>query len=381
MIYLRQPRLWIALLLGVAAGIVVWTLPPLPDWTARLPNMGTPRFASPFNLVAVTSNGRFLITEGRHSDEHNRTVCVWDRARRWETAALQVRVSVAEVLLSPDETKLVIVGNVPREGHEPARTVLLYDLASAEKLGQWEVPCERALFGNDGRLLAVADGVLLDLAANRELRRLPKSIDGYNYAHTIHDFAAYQTESRLRLYSWHTGELHAEHELVSRQMHVRMLSRDGQVFIATGGPPGPIPWTHHYLELLRDGASGKSKTTKEFGALSEGVLSPDGRYLATHGEWKRASWLPNWWPGPESAPSVRFTRLTTETDLVEITNIDRIDFSPQGDLVALTRDDHVIEGYRFPFRKPWGLIVSAAFVAAWVSWGSAWLWGRWRNRA
>src|SRR5205809_1011587 len=102
-----RPRFWIALMSGIAVGLLGWMLPPLPSYTARLPNSGPQEFRhAPFVLMEVTSNGRFLITQGTYGNEQAEcdTVHVWDRTRGFDSAVVQFEAHGPDfrMRLSPD---------------------------------------------------------------------------------------------------------------------------------------------------------------------------------------------------------------------------------------------------------------------------------------
>ncbi|MSQ94800.1 MAG: hypothetical protein EXR98_09625 [Gemmataceae bacterium] len=382
---LLRPRLILSLLFGIAAGLLVWLLPPMPHSTVRLPNAGTQEYGQPpFWLVDVTSNGRFLITEGSHEVPRSaiNKFYVWDRMRADDRPLVEIdpRGLFIRTQFSPDETQLAVYGTVEAHFAAAPHDIYLYDLASGAIVKQWELKVDHLLFSRHGKPMVVIDGVLSDLETGSEVRRLPKSIDDYDLQHHIGDLVEYRKEQYVRLYSWHAGELVAAHDLVGNRMGIQGLSRDGQVIHAYGWPPGVGPWTAKFMSVLLDAKANVRRTWEKHGMDRERVLSPDGQHLAEFGDAKRFAWLPKWWPGPESTPSVRFVHWTTDKELAKFSNISRIRFSPQGKRIALTRDDFAIDIYEFPFRKPWGSIAGAALLAAWGSWSVGWLWARWRAR-
>lgn len=377
---LLRPRLILSLLLGIAAGLLVWLLPPLPSYTARLPNPGSPGFGQPpFVLVSVSSNARYLITRGTHdnSEVDYTTIHVWDRAYGVDKPRFKVKNSWATVF-SPDETHLAGFGTMSVEAGVVVPTVFLYDLSSALLLKRWELKCDHMLFSRAGKLRVVVEDVLRDLETGQELRRLPKSIDGFELKQHLFDFAVYRREQHVRLYSWHSGELEATHDLVGNMMGIQNLSRDGKFIGAQGWPPGVGPWTASFMHILLDTSANVHKTS-EHRTISGN--SPDGLYVAEPGERKRPGWIPRWWPGAESTPTMRFVHWTTDKELAAFAHISYVSFSPDGSQVALMRDDYVIDVYAFPFRKPWGLIAGAALLAACGSWSVGWLGARWRGKA
>lgn len=386
---LLRPRLWIALLVGVAAAALVWVMPPRPSSTVSLPvpaNRQDPDDVT-FGLYHISSNARYLITAGRHHDAKDLPKWhVWDRERGFQQSAMPIDVPDAfdhfHYLFSPDETKLAIIAS---GAGLKQRFVLLYDLASAKVLKKSESTCEHGLFSHEGKLLIVRDRVLRDLETDAEVRRLPEAIEGHVNNQNIGEFAIYRKDQHVMLYSWLNGEHRATHDLVGNMMNIHGMSQDGQVIDAYGWPKGVGPWTAADYRIL---CSAKLKIQMNFDRprspryYRRSVLSPDGHHLVQVISSSRPTWLPKWWPMAEPGPSALVTHWTSGKQLTEFSNAGDMDFvfSPQGNLFAVSRGDAGIDIYEFPFTKPWLSIASAALLAACGSWSLAWLWSRRRAR-
>jgi hypothetical protein len=345
-------------------------LPRLPDWTAALPEGSV--------LRAISSDGRYLITSVAETEFH-----VWDRAASMEEPMIAVPISfphyVAGTLLAPDERTVAITLNHAEP--ENLSEVHRIDLATGKKTMTRTERFDHLLFSGDGNLLFIKDGVLRDLDNNREVRSLPKSIDGFAADGNIDEYALYRKEdglqrAELRIYSWLTGQEQARATMPGFWMHVDALSRDGRMLHARGWAPGQSPWSASDYQVLID-------LSADVVHMPHGrfrALSPDGQYLVSYAPSERPAWLKGWWPVKDGETTFRVTHWASGEVVAQFPNANDIAFAPQGTQLVLMRADGVVEGYAFPLRKPWGLLAGAALFAACAVWSVAWLWARRRFR-
>ncbi len=393
---LRRPRLWFALLLGVGSALMAKTFAPPTCWSARLP-------IKP-NLIAVSSDGRHLVTHdwGNDPDFHGDgewVVHVWDREHGLQRAWLEFNgAHHADVVLSPDETKLAVaIGSwTPFPGFqrppEGAVDILHYDLASGRLLGVYDLTeggadrrSERVFFSRDGNLLHFpyslgGKSFVRDLKNGDMTHHLPENVGDYYQTETFGDFSVYRKErigKEAKVFSLQTGELQATHDLIGNFMTIDGISRDGQVVSAHGWQAGASPWSVSFMAVLVDASTGINRPVK---GHPRRVLSPDGQHIAQFGETKGPVWLTKWGFFKESAPSVDILRWQTDERLATFLHASDVRFSPSGNHIAVVRDDSVIDVYPFPFKTPWGLIVGSGLAAASLAWSIGWLWARWLAR-
>jgi hypothetical protein len=229
------------------------------------------------------------------------------------------------------------------------------------------------------------DGVLRDVASGAEIRRMPVEIEGFTRGQQLGDYVAYDKGSVRRIYSWHTGELVATHDLIGNMMHIQSMSRDAQVVQAHGWQPGTGPWSATFFDVITDTSGNvKQGPSNGFGTLrhgAEGVISPDGRFVVRDAVRTRPRWLPRWWPMEDEIATTQIVERLTEARLGAFPRTSWARFSPRGNLLALVREDYGIDVYEIPLRPPWLLIVAAAIFAGGALWGIGWSWSRWRKPA
>jgi WD40 repeat protein len=390
---LHRPRLWIALLLGIGAALIVGTVNQHACWSVRFP--------WPKRLIAISSDGRYLVTsEGADVSPRDplEVVRVWDREQGFKEAWIEFRSKTTppRLLFSLDETSLAfVVSSLPSQEDIPGvpaaehfESVHLYDLASGRLLKNLGPPDDpptsgRVHFSPGGQLLAVSyrssDFVVRDFETGLELRRWSSLLNGeHPYIEELGEFAIYRQGKEIKVHSRLTGELMATHDLIGNFMTIDGVSRDGQVVSAHGWPPGASPWSASFMAVLVDASTGARHTVK---GHPRRVLSPDGQHIAQFGATKRPAWLTKWGLFKESVPSVDIIHWQTDETLATFLHASEVRFSPQGNQIAVVRDDGVVDVYPFPFETPWGLIAGSGLAAAFLAWSIGWLWGRWRGRS
>src|SRR5262249_5449897 len=154
----------------------------------------------------------------------------------FETSVLSKPITdlqvLSTILLSPDESRVAIAF-----WSERTLKVEEFELANGRLHTAWEPKKHNILYSPQGKLLAISDLTLRELDSDCALRELPAIIDEFYFQYTLGDFAIYQKVNHVRLYSWHTGQLVAEHDFHFKTMGVSMVSRNGQVVEVEGCKP------------------------------------------------------------------------------------------------------------------------------------------------
>ena len=377
---IRRPRFWIAVITGMLGALLIWMLPPQPDFTVRFPNLPKRPVGNPFALHGLTSNARFFVTYDQQDEKIDSSmVRLWDRERGFHEAVFAVRppdnFNTIATLFSPDETQLALVFYIwPKTEHK----ILLFDLESGRQVKEWSRKCDHVLFAADGRLLEVDDRVLRDLDTRKEIRRLPENMGDFTFGESMGAFAVYRHKSHVRLVSWLTGETAATHDLVGNLMAFS-ISRDAQVMEGMGWPPGKAPWTASpMIRVYR--ATGDAQVRIETDSLNSRVLSPDGAHMAQFIPPRRPDWLAKFWPVNPAQQNVHVKHGPSGREIGVLGHAVDARFSPDSSVLAVVHDDASIGVHTFPFRTPWGTMAIAAIGAASLSWCTAWLWARWRTK-
>ncbi len=399
---LLRPRLWISLLLGIAAALLVGMLPPLPDWTATLPEDSV--------LREVSSDGRYLVSstvwEAEPAAEGVGVIHVWDRAAGMEKPMISVpiprRSDFAASLLSPDERMLACCVYHP---HDQRHYLLhVFDLVSGKELHACDRPVEHLFFSPAGKLHYVNNSVVRELDTDREVRAVPSiaeftpfMIGGHQGEYAIYytgvEEAGSSTDGEVRIFSLLTGQMQERMALPGREMNPEALSRNGRTLYARGREPGQDPSSRNDFQVLVDTSTNQVRTWHErfahirvtspdgaYETPSAPTLSPDGIYFASLAPTQRPDWLAEWWPVEGADNTLHIKLWTTGTEIAQFRQIEHVVFSPQTTLLALQRRDGVGVAGGWPVRPPWGLIAGAALVTALGAWSVGWLWSRWRSR-
>jgi hypothetical protein len=364
---LRRPRLWIALALGVAVGVLMYVaLPPQfePKFTFQLPQEKfEPRFGG------TTSDGRFAFTQGN------------DRLRVWNLEQ-PVAGPVIEHdgghnwLLSPDEQTLVCQDIVPTGAGMGKPVVTVYDLKTTRR----EVlakPSMYIFFAPDGRLLGIDNGVVTELRTGKVVRRLGER-DGFPYRESVNEYAVFEKAHPdrpgaviIRVYSIVTDELWFEISgfVGDASPRVYWVYPDKTAYMASYSVV-----RENYLRIF-DAASGAASDNlderSEAGAAP--TPSPDGRHVA----WPRSSrpWfdrLEKWLPALGSRPSWQITDWRSGEVVGTIPGHGQLVFAPDVRSFTILREDNVIAVYDFPScPRPWFWIIAPAVGAMIVTWGVA----------
>ncbi|HZZ81104.1 MAG TPA: hypothetical protein VFE62_21560 [Gemmataceae bacterium] len=363
---LARPRNGIALLAGIAAALIVWTLPPLPDWRVTT----TPHSV----LQALSPGGRHVIT--CHHDKNEVQIQAWNRddPGREILGLNRDRWSIAR--FSPDGATLVVIA--------PEREVKEYNLASGNFTNSWRLDYASDVFYSPGGELHYVNGhsvrhligqSVRRLANHQEVHRLPESIDRFRIiriSRHCHPFAVYAkydaTSCEFLIYDPFRSEEVARMELPENTVFLD-LSRNGHVLL---GGLDPFQWRRDRYVVV-DGA-GFSRT---FG--SETSLSPNGDFVVTKHPRERPEWLQKWWPLDEDDTTLDIMDWRTGVTHASFRSNSALAFSPDNGHVAMMRRDGVVEIYAWPLPTPWGLLAAASLGAAATVWSIGWLWACWRR--
>jgi hypothetical protein len=372
-------RFWIALLAGTAAGLFAWSLPPYPTASIALDADGVQLRS----LRAISSDGHYLVATGkkrRGSDEADpgEAIVIWDRRQLGKSAPLVVPIQAShrwiDILFSPDEKLVGLI--VCRSTWECDLT--LHEIATGKKLEQWSMPDEGvAVFAPEGKLLFIMDGNVIDPATRTTVRRLQETIDDLAFVQPFGELAIYSKEEQTKVYSWTRREVLAEFPHATSLKSAWFVSRDAKVLVAycdekpRGRHQKPIADV-----VLLDAVTKSAYSASELGGAITS-LSPDGEHIVRYGESRRHRWIEKLWPTHTTTVVAHWR---SKQELARFADIAEVRFSPQGNLLALRRDDGVIDIYDFPFPTPWLRILLTGTLAAATTWSLAWLWSRWRAR-
>ena len=390
---LLRPRLWIALLCGIAALLVVWLLPPQPG--RSLGRLGGEYMH--LQVCALSTDARFVVTRRWHSKAkftNGETISVIDRDNESPVLELQL-LEQNWLFLSPNEQMLCVVAGVPEKTAEmpdgmlgivaTPRPITLYDLASGQKLKEYKSAGHHPFFGHDNKLLAIENGVLRDIESGAEVRRLPAQIDGFKYRHSMNEFAFFVKEdpggAHLQLYSWLTGEVRSS-ATFPRVEFVTQVSKEGRVLCWVEPSWNNVGLREKWPSRILDTATGELREYPRTGLMGTPQFSrasPDGEYFVHLIKMPPLpKWL-QWLPNKRSTYGMRFVQWRADAEVVTLPGVEAVCFSADGSKLAAVRDDLVIDIYDFPFRKPWALIAGAALIASCLPWSIAWTWSRWRR--
>ncbi|HZZ79250.1 MAG TPA: hypothetical protein VFE62_12080, partial [Gemmataceae bacterium] len=109
-------------------------------------------------------------------------------------------------------------------------------------------------------------------------------------------------------------------------------------------------------------------------------LSPSGELVVSYRPTERPDWLRKWWPLKEDDATFVITDWRTGVERAHFRDMVHLEFSPDNEHLAITRPGNIVEGYAWPLRPPWGLLIAATLGAAFGMWCIGWLWARWRAR-
>ncbi|MSQ94801.1 MAG: hypothetical protein EXR98_09630 [Gemmataceae bacterium] len=397
------PRVWIALMAGIAAGLLAWMLPPLPSGRFMVSVPRPTEERQPFvQVLGLSSDGRYVITRQGMAepppfmfDVTDVSIAVWDRQRGSQLPVItHEKLAVHGMpLLSPDAATYAFITSIPDEPAPDGRTtntftssIKLYELPSGRELKEFKSSAVAIWFSRDSKLLAYEKGAVHEVKTGRQVSQVPSQIEGYKFQQIKGDHAVYHDDkvrpAEVRVYDWRTGELRASATLPISE-YVTQISDDGHVLCwlewswltLGGGPPTKILDASTGVQRDLHSRPGYKLYERVFA-----VASPDGEILAFRDDVAPLhKWL-RWLPIQQTGKRLRITRWKTNEELVAWPTVKEVCFSADGKHLAAVREDHVIEFYEFPFRKPWGLIAGVAVAVAASSWSVGWWWSRRRSR-
>ena len=398
--HLRKLRLWIALLLGIVAGLLVLLLPPRPTGTLAVP-VPEVEGESPYVQVRdLSADGRYVITrQGNHADKYgwawdkDETTAVWDRQLTSQTPLISLVGWNTYCLLSPDASRCCI-GNGGQISHVESPDglmtavtisglITLFELPSGQKLKDIQTTAENIWFAPDGTLLAVEKLRVFELETNRDVKQLPAKIDGFEYKKILGEFAVYGkgfNPADVRLIAWRTGKV-ASSARFPQADWVMQTSSDGQVLSWVQPSWNNIGMREPYSSRILDNATGLHRDYDQpmiTGSFTR--ASPDGDVFASL---ERVRPLPKWlaWlPLRRDGKVMHIERWRTHEELARLPGVMEVCFSADGTKLAAARDDCVVEIYDFPFRTPWLMMAGAAILSAACSLCVGWLWARRRQK-
>lgn len=377
--HLLLPRVWIALLAGLAVGCILFTLPlesprqTLPGWQA---SWGLHYSPDSRRLVTVhIATGTDLAARGQGAAR------LWDAATGELIAELeQERDPLASVVFSPD-SKHVAASNEKGE-------IKLWDADTGWPLGsyrmkgfdEWRSAAELA-FAADGRLLmreptgtrmwdVQTGNETLDLATALGKWKV-RTYGGSTGVLIVSDGAT------VRAIRSGTGERIAEFTLPEPELTVQhyALTPDGQVLLARLGQPSdpdnPDPGMilDPGLPYLWSRPDAPARRFPQLANAKDFVLAPDGSAVAAH-----FSDAPNRWidwllrRGDTLKHSIRILDLATGRETGVVPNGLHACFAPDGRTLAVGCVGGAIELWDYPLRKAWAKIISGSAVSAGLVW-------------
>lgn len=397
---LRRPRLWIALLFGIVAGLLVLLLPPRPSGKVAVPGLAVEDKAPYVQVRDLSSDGRFLITRQGNREEpsyfswdKDETTAVWDRQRTPQTPLISLVGWNTYCLLAPDASRCCI-GNGGQDSHvetpggsmtvvrKPGLITLL-DLPSGQKVKEIQTTAENFWFAPDGTLLAIEKLRVFELETGRDVKQLPAKADNFEFRKILGEFAVYGkgfNPADVRLIAWRTGDIAASATFPQADW-VMQTSSDGRVLSWVERSWNNIGMREPYSSRILDTVTGFHRDYDQpmiTGSFTR--ASPDGDVFASL---ERVRPLPKWlaWLPPRRDGKVmRIERWRTHEELARLPGVMEVCFSADGTKLAAVRDDCVVEIYDFPFRTPWDLIASAGILSAWCSWCVGWVSARRRQK-
>jgi hypothetical protein len=295
-------------------------------------------------LGGITSNGRFLVLQSAAADElvPPYTTFVLDNQKpAWATLPKQHQ-DFCSVFLLNDESSIVLSFL-----HKQVEDAWVYDLES---------------FDHD----------------TFEPRFTVQPVDGFLYEGIVGEHLIYRKDKEARVYSWLTKNLVASATLPSDQMGVHFVSRDGKIIVAQGWPQGADIGGMGLHQAIIDTTTGAVREIPEHMYGRDQVFAPDGTMQLWFGSAQYPAWMRRFWPSKLPEECLRVRRWAADEELGTFTHIRDACFSPQGNLLAMLRDDGVIAIYAFPFHKPWGWSIAVFGGAATVAWTLCCLWTRFR---
>jgi hypothetical protein len=367
-----RPRIWMSLLMGLTVGLLAWMLPPLPRSTFRIESL-----PSSFHLENITSDGRFLFIDYARGEREFGRNEVWDCQNGLKTAWISFPAgnSSWNRKLSPDES--LFAARVYGEG-EPRMVV--YELASGRAKTEYPNFERSPYFGSGGELLEDHGRELRHPETKRVVHRA-MPMPGFDLmGPTRAPYVLHQKGHEARICSLVAEERLADITLpYDNLMMMQVFAEDGLVVrfgaYVQGGAIG-----HRHFDMLVDFRDGARQTSYDCFDWSLGAFTPDGRTYARFEQCEGLPFFGKLWSGKDTEKCLRVVRWADDTELARFRNIEQACFSPKGNLLAVVCEDRSFAIYDFPFRKPWGLTVTAVCLAAFGSWSVAWIWTRWRMR-
>lgn len=366
----RWLRIGFALAFGVAAGILVWMLPPTPRSTLRI----EPLAHENFQLERITSDGRFLLVQ--HTDKETKvSLEVWDThgdlTKPW--------ICPEAGQLSPDETAVVAA-----VWDGAAIALHLFELRTGAVKGQYQVQRhDWHFFGPEGTLYDYSGDSLVDLRTGNIVGPSHVAADALSVQQAGIDGEGVRFEQysgpivvdhegrRRRSRSCLTGETLAEISVPAADWSSAPVSDDGTVWIccsaAIAGPGWPAEC------LLIDARTGMQRLDDRLRYLANGGVSPDGRVVCVNAGGKLPEWLAFLLKRDDPLTVIR--RADNE-ELAQFNRVRNVCFSPEGNLLAVLHHDASIEVYEFPFARPRAMADGVGLTVALCVWGAAWLWTR-----
>lgn len=368
-------RVWISLLTGLAVGMLVWMLPPLPHSTFRIESLQATN-VRPFELQAVSSDAKHVFVYYPQRKGTGPAVtevwdCQSDLKAPWIAHTGEERWLIRNGRLSPDEAAFA-ASVFDKDGQK----VVVYDLASGRVKNEYRPIPSTIFFSPAGTLLADCVFESRDLETNQVERRLPANLDGFRHMGPHRTpYVLYRRGNEIRVFSLlaegHLAELTLPDE---NMMLMQVFSQDGLVIRFGAFVKGV------HRDVLVDFRDGVRQTLDDVFGQHDCPFTPDGRVYARFEECKSPLGISELWSGKDTERVLRVMRWADDTELGRFRNIKQACFSPKGNLLAVMREDHSFAIYDFPFRKPWGLIVAAVLIAMCCTWSLAWLWSRWVRR-
>lgn len=360
---LLKPRNAVAVLAAIAAGLIVWMAPPLPEWSIT---------TSPGTVVnAVSCSGDYLATTGR-ADARRLESCVWHRdGTRIEHQVSRLEDSTAGASwahFAPDESSVVFVVTENLAACEVRRVPLSPDGRAAT----WQLLAGDVFYSPAGELHYISDGKVRSVEDPGSVKPLPRTVDGFTLSQqwSLRERVLYTRDAPagILVYDALAGK---ELSRIKISGQVNSLSRDGQVALAIDDQG-----KHVIADASGSGPAPVSLRANEHVS----ALTPNGELLVSCEFAQRPDWQKKWWPWGKTDILVRLIDRRSGSEHAQFHDATGVEFSTDNSFFAVVRYDGVIDVYAWPLRPPWVLLAGASLGAAVTVWSIGWLWTRWRAR-
>ena len=365
-----------AVLIGLGVGFWQWSRPPRPR--VVLEDMGSRSFGLPGPFFS--SDGRLVVIFHKDpGDLHFFSLTLWDAQtgqKKFDLLSPSV-LKLEQVkdrkgfqcwdgaVFSPDGQKVAClvqkqIGNLE---DVPEGKIHIWDVGSGKKLATFEEKDASAMaFSPEGKLLALRDDSLWDVADNKKLRQL--IFEGEEvFGRSPQLILLWCPKDVLKVWNLTTGTLVAEQQEILNFWKKNRVSRWMNPFFVIH----PLDTEKVFLFNLFTGQ--KKEFNKEHSSFA---INPDGQTIAVDHSLTsipQESWWGRFleWLGIRHGFSTRWVTLKaipSGQEIIVLKGCMYPEFSPDGETLVASGTDGSLQLWDLPIRKPIGKILGLAGLAA-----------------